>query len=207
MSIRFSLKAWSTRIERSFVSGFLNRDLRLHLNARSKNKTQERKDVRDVWAASPADAPRICRESRRTAFWKIKKPARRAYRKIFLCGDFAAESERRFGTSTSFRQAGESRKESALTFALCVVCSFLFAEFLFFVILANMSVKHWEPDHQSAQLTWRIEPDSAVGPVLSVRAFEFERQYGVDTLVPSTTHSNKTVLVYRLPRFNAVMQV
>ena len=87
VSIRFSLKAWSTRIERSFVSGFLNRDLRLHLKARSKNKTQDRKDVRDVWTASPADAPRICRESRRTAPWKIKKPARRGCRKMFLCGD------------------------------------------------------------------------------------------------------------------------
>ena len=40
-----------------------------------------------------------------------------------------------------------------------------------------------------------------------MRACEFEGQNGVDMLVPSTTHSNKTVLGYRLPRFNVVMQV
>ena len=59
----------------------------------------------------------------------------------------------------------------------------------------------------SEQLTWRIVPNSTFGPILSLRACEFEGQYGVDMLVPSTTHSSKTVLVYRLLRFNAMMQV
>ena len=89
--------------------------------ARSENKTKERKDVREVWAASPADVLRICRESRRAAPWKIKKPARRACKKMFLCGDLQQRVRGGLAPLLRFVKLANHVEEGALTFALCVV--------------------------------------------------------------------------------------
>ena len=50
-------------------------------------------------------------------------------------------------------------------------------------------------DHQDAHLIWRVEPNSTIGPILSVRLFEFEFHYGLDSPVRSTKFSNKITWV------------
>ena len=87
--------------------------------------------MRDVWAAFPADVLRICRESRRTAFWKIKNPARRAYKKMFLCGDLEQRVRGGLAPLLRFVKLASHGEEGVLTFALCVVL--LGAAFLFFL--------------------------------------------------------------------------
>ena len=53
-------------------------------------------------------------------------------------------------------------------------------------------------DHEDAQLIWRSEPNPMIGPILSVRAFEFEGQYGVDIIVPSTECSKQECVGLRV---------
>ena len=48
---------------------------------------------------------------------------------------------------------------------------------------------------KGALLIRRIEPNSTVGPVLSVRVFGFEIVYGLDVLMPSTEHPNMNAWV------------
>ena len=49
------------------------------------------------------------------------------------------------------------------------------------------------PDYEDAQLISRIEPKSAIGPVLSAR--ELESRHGLDVMVPSTSDPTKRVWV------------
>ena len=44
-------------------------------------------------------------------------------------------------------------------------------------------------DQEDAQLVRRIEPNSTIGPTLSVRAFELDSPCGLDMLVPRTEGS------------------
>ena len=57
-------------------------------------------------------------------------------------------------------------------------------------------------DQEEAHFTQRIEPNT-VGPIMSVRVFDFDSLYGLDMLVPSTKHIQEKP---RFPGHTATLQ-
>ena len=50
-------------------------------------------------------------------------------------------------------------------------------------------------DKPDATLTYRLLPNATLGPILSIRAFEFESLYGLDFLISDQQDDKQTIWV------------
>ena len=55
-------------------------------------------------------------------------------------------------------------------------------------VATSQAVRH-------ATLIYRLLPNATLGPILSIRAFEFESSYGLDLLFPDMRDVKKTVWI------------